>query len=164
MRYAAYGSNLHPRRLCKRVPSATLVTVVTIPGWRLKFHKRSSDKSSKCNIVSADQSVFFALFDIDASEKAKLDRVEGLNSDYEEMAIEIYSFGRCFCYVASSTHIQENLQPYSWHKELVIVGLEHHQASPEYLERVRSIDHIIDNNEARHNRNMAIVAEARNGT
>ncbi len=164
MRYAAYGSNLHPRRLCKRVPSATLVAVVTVPGWTLEFHKRSSDGSGKCNIVSAGQSIFFALFDIDASDKSKLDRAEGLNYGYEEKSIEIEGFGQCFRYAASESHIQENLQPYSWYKELVIVGLEHHQASPEYLARVRSIDHITDNDRERHNENMAIVAAARNST
>ena len=164
MRYAAYGSNLHPHRLRMRVPSATLVTAVTAPGWSLKFHKQSSDGSGKCNIVRTDQSVLFALFDIDGSEKTKLDRAEGLNYGYEEKFIEIVGFGHCFCYVASESHIQENLRPYSWYKELVIVGLEHHQASPEYLERIRSIDHTTDKDRERHNENMAIVAEARNGT
>ena len=164
MRYAAYGSNLHPHRLRKRVPSATLVAAVTIPGWSLEFHKHSSDGSGKCNIVRADQSVLFAVFDIDASEKSKLDAAEGLNFGYEEKTIEIDGFGLCFCYVASESHIQENLQPYSWYKELVIVGLEHHRASPEYLERVRSTDHTTDNDRERHNDNMAIVAEARDGT
>jgi hypothetical protein len=151
---------LHPRRLSKRVPSAKFITFITVPGWSLKFHKRSSDGSGKCNIVGAEQSVFFALFDIDASDKPTLDRVEGLNYGYEEIAIETENFGRCFCYIASSTHIDENLQPYSWYKELVIVGLEYHQASPEYLERVQSIEHIIDSDKARHYENMAIVSEA----
>ena len=93
-----------------------------------------------------------------------MDRAEGLNYGYEEKSFKIEGFGQCFCYVASESHIQENLRPYSWYKELVIVGLEHHQASPEYLERVRSIDHITDNDRERHNENMAIVVEARKGT
>ena len=163
MRYAAYGSNLHLLRLGKRVPSAKFVTVFELSGWSLHFHKRGRDGSAKCNIVRAAQSVFFALFDIDARDKPLLDRAEGLNYGYEERAIEAESFGRCFCYVASRTHIDETLRPYSWYKELVIAGLEHHQASPEYLDKVRLIDSVTDRDEARHNRNMAIVSAARNG-
>ena len=44
----AYGSNLHPFRLTHRVPSAKLLGVVSVPGKRLAFHKRSDDGSGKC--------------------------------------------------------------------------------------------------------------------
>ncbi len=162
MRYAAYGSNLHPLRLRRRVPSARFVAATTLPGWQLEFHKRGRDGSGKCNIVAAEQSVLFALFDIDARERPELDAVEGLNLGYEAMTIDAGDYGRCFCYVASRTHIDTGLKPFSWYKELVIVGLEHHQASLEYLRRVRSIEHILDSDETRHGENMAIVAQARN--
>ena len=51
--YFAYGSNLHPKRLKdpKRAPSAELVTTGTVTGYCLKWHKESSDGSSKCNII-----------------------------------------------------------------------------------------------------------------
>lgn len=161
MRYAAYGSNLHPLRLGKRVPSAKFVAATTLPGWNLEFHKRGRDGSGKCNIVAAEQSVLFALFDIDANDRPMLDAAEGLNLGYQEMTIDAGDFGRCFCYVASNTHIDDKLKPFSWYKELVIVGLEHHQASTEYLHRVRSIEHITDDDGTRHCENMAIVAKAR---
>ena len=161
MRYAAYGSNLHPLRLAKRVPSARFVAATAIPGWSLEFHKRGRDGSGKCNIVAAEQSVLFALFDIDTNERPILDATEGLILGYEEMTIDAGDFGRCFCYVASATHIDDKLKPFSWYRELVIAGLEHHQAPTEYLQRVRSIEHIPDDDEARYRENMAIVAEAR---
>jgi len=164
VRYAAYGSNLHPHRLCGRVPSAKLVAATTIPGWGLQFNKRSNDGSAKCNIVSGSKYVLFALFDIDPGEKPALDKAEGLNDGYEEKSISVLDFGQCFTYVASQTHIQENLQPYSWYKELVIMGLEYHQAYPDYLERVRSVTHVLDENMDRHEQNMAIVSAARNST
>jgi hypothetical protein len=164
MRYAAYGSNLHPLRLRKRAPSARFLAATTIPGWSLEFHKRGRDGSGKCNIVAAETSVLFALFDIDANDRPKLDAAEGLNLGYEEITMDTGNFGRCFCYVASNTHIDDELKPFSWYKELVIAGLEYHQASTKYLQRVQSIEHIPDDNEARHRENMAIVAEARNGS
>lgn len=114
-------------------------------------------------MIEADEAVFFALFDIAAGEREKLDRAEGLGYGYEERAIEIQGFGRCFCYVASPTHIDEGLAPYSWYKELVVAGLEYHRAPHHYLEEVRCVDHNIDEDEARHKENMGIAAAARNG-
>ncbi len=164
MRYAAYGSNLHPHRLRIRVPSASLVGVAVVPDWQLKFHKRSKDGSGKCNVIESDESVFFALFDIDARQKNDLDRAEGLGFGYEQRSIEIQGFGECFSYVASDSHIQEGLKPYSWYKDLVMVGLEYHEAPEEYLTLIRATAHRMDLDEARHRQNMQIVVEARNGT
>ena len=135
-----------------------------IPGWGLRFHKLSTDGSAKCNVIEADETVLFALFDIEVRERKELDRVEGLGYGYEERAIDIQGFGSCFCYVASHTHVDESLAPYSWYKELVVAGLEYHQAPYGYLEEVRSVDHNIDEDETRHNENMDIAAAARNGT
>jgi len=164
MRYAAYGSNLHPLRLRERVSSATPVICLVLPNWGLRFHKRSADGSAKCNIVPADQSVYFALFDIDAEEKQLLDRVEGLNYGYEETTIVFPGHGECFTYVASESHIDEGLLPYFWYKELVLVGLEYHQVPVEYLESIRAIEHKVDEDIRRRETNMALVTRVKNGT
>ena len=164
MLYAAYGSNLHPRRLRGRVSSAKLIRCFASPNWRLRFHKRSVDGSAKCNIVPSDQSVYFAIFDIDAEEKPLLDGVEGLNKGYEETTIVFPEYGECFTYVASKSHIDEGLMPYSWYKELVLVGLEYHQVPVEYLETIRAIEHQVDTDKRRREEKMALVASLRNGT
>lgn len=44
----AYGSNLHPLRLRKRVSTANLIGIVEMQGYQLAFHKRSTDESGKC--------------------------------------------------------------------------------------------------------------------
>lgn len=163
MRYAAYGSNLHPLRLRQRVPSADLRGAVVTPEWRLQFHKRGRDGSAKCNIVSADDSVLFAIFDMDENEKGLLDNAEGLNLGYEQISLSVPQYGDCFAYVASPSHIEANLRPYSWYKELVLAGLEYHRAPHDYLEAVRAVGHVTDNNRERHALNMAIVSRARSG-
>ena len=81
--YAAYGSNLHPIRLQKRVPSATFVGTCLFPRYDLKFHKVSKkDGSGKCNAVPGEKGIYLAIFEIDESERSILDRVEGLNNGY----------------------------------------------------------------------------------
>ena len=49
--YFAYGSNMFSRRLkhSTRVPSAEVVGVGSIKGYRLTFDKRSNDGSGKCD-------------------------------------------------------------------------------------------------------------------
>lgn len=56
--YFAYGSNMLFRRLKARTPSARLVGVGHVLGYRLVFDKVSKDGSGKCDIertgVNAD--------------------------------------------------------------------------------------------------------------
>ena len=54
--------------------------------------------------------------------------------------------------------------PYSWYKELVLVGLEYHQVPVEYLETIRAIEHQVDTDKRRREEKMALVASLRNGT
>ena len=70
MKYAAYGSNLHPIRLMDRVPSAQFLGKAVIKDKALRFHKRSKDKSAKCNIVTdTNNNVYVAVYEIRESEK-----------------------------------------------------------------------------------------------
>jgi len=52
LNYLAYGCNLHPVRLQKRVPSAVFTGMVELHGRILSFSKRSVDGSGKCTIWS----------------------------------------------------------------------------------------------------------------
>jgi hypothetical protein len=161
MRYAAYGSNLHPLRLQERVPSATLLTCIRVPNWQLQFHKRGQDGSGKCSIARAGQSVYFAIYDMDETEKPALDRAEGLNLGYEQTLINIPRHGDCFAYVASPSHVQERLKPFSWYKQLVLVGIEYHRLPAAYLRAVQAVEPLLDPDTRRHERNMKLVASAR---
>lgn len=78
MLYFAYGSNMYTQRLQSRVPSATKVAAVSLPGYELCFHKTGDDGSGKCTIKELDGSVFHGvIFEIESAEKENLDRIEG---------------------------------------------------------------------------------------
>ena len=51
--YFAYGSNMSTARLRKRMPSCKPIGIATLPGHALRFHKRSTDKSGKCNAFAS---------------------------------------------------------------------------------------------------------------
>ena len=162
MRYAAYGSNLHPARLTVRTPSATLLGAEALPGFTLRFEKRSRDGSGKCTIVEeAGARVHLAIYEIADAETPALDRAEGLGRGYSLETIELPRFGPCQTYVGQHEHLDPALRPYTWYRELVLVGCEFHGFPDSYVRLVSSVPAHLDPNAARHEENMALVRRAR---
>ena len=122
MLYAAYGSNLHPVRLSLRLPGAIYQGTAAVPGRRLRFHKRSVDESGKCNITTGDGIIHVAVYELTGREKSRLAEIEG--AGYTIETLDVPGFGECFTYVAALSYIDERLRPYTWYKELVLVGCE----------------------------------------
>ena len=161
MKYAAYGSNLHPIRLMDRVPSAQFLGKAVIKHKALRFHKRSKDKSAKCNIVTdTNNNVYVAMYEIHESEKPALDNAEGVGYGYRAVTLEVSGYGECFTYVAEQSHIDDSLLPYSWYKELVLVGCEKLNFPEDYIDFVRAIPVTEDPNEKRQAENMELVEQA----
>ena len=142
--YLAYGSNLHPRRLATRVPSARAIGVVEMPGYLLAFHKRSIDGSGKCLIYTEPgqrHKIYGVLYEFDAREKEALDKAEGKGSGYCEQLIQLPLNGETYTpyvYVAQSTHIDPSLVPYHWYKSLVLVGARYHGLPADYITAIEA--------------------------
>src|SRR5438105_12786261 len=116
------------QRLRERMSSCKPIGIATLPGHAIRFHKRSVDKSGKCNAFASggDSSVIGVLFSFDPAERAKLDKAEGVGNGYEHaMVTVINDEGRrrkVLTYLAASDHIDDDLKPYSWYKDFVLVG------------------------------------------
>jgi len=137
VRYAAYGSNLHPLRLQQRTPSARLLGTSYHPDYSLRFEKWSLDGSGKCGIFEGSSGVHFAVYELDPGEKPILDRVEGVGLGYEVKTLELPDYGECFTYVPASSHVRNELEPYSWYHEIVLLGCEAHGFPDDYVSRLR---------------------------
>lgn len=160
LHYLAYGSNLYPRRLQYRVPSAQVIGTVGLMGWQLKFHKCGLDASAKCNIVQTGKTadvVYGAVYEMLASEKNELDKVEGLNSGYSLAQIEITELGTAFFYQAENEYIDDELLPFDWYKELVVAGGRFHAFPETYLAQINCVNTMLDYDKARHQHHMAIL-------
>ena len=81
IRYLAYGSNLHPRRLRERTPSARLIGTAEIPGWHLSFTKRGRDGSGKCTISNGGDGVHCAIYEMSRQDKKELDAIDVYATD-----------------------------------------------------------------------------------
>lgn len=162
MRYAAYGSNLHPLRLGQRTPSARLLGTERLEGSALQFLKRGIDGSAKCTIApEASAYVYLAVFEIEDAERPALDRAEGLGKGYSLETLELSRFGPCLTYIAQASHLDPALRPYTWYRDLVLIGCDFHRFPDAYREQVASAPAHLDADAARHEEHMAIVRRAR---
>lgn len=160
----AYGSNLHPFRLTQRVPSAKAIGVVPMQGKRLAFHKRSDDGSGKCLFYEAggaENMMFGVAYEIDAAEKPLLDEREGLGKGYNEQQVSFPVNGvthQALVYVAASTHIDPTLVPYTWYKDMVVLGARYHHLPADYVAKIEAVVSVRDPN-PRRTGNMAAIVE-----
>lgn len=162
--YAAYGSNLHPLRLGRRVASARLLGTEFIDTWTLRFNKKSDiDGTAKCNIANGSGGLYVAIYEIDLSEKTKLDRIEGLGYGYQESIISVPGYGDCCAYEAEDHAIDETILPVDWYKEMVILGCRYHGFPVEYLSQIEAIQVNFDQDEDRGRAQWELVRFIRNG-
>jgi len=151
-------------RLRQRMPSCKPLGIAILPGHALRFHKRSTDKSGKCNAfaIGNDNSVIGVLFSFDPAERAKLDEAEGVGSGYEHaMVTVINDKGRrrkVLTYLATPDYIDDSLKPYGWYKDFVLAGGREHSLPPEYIaEYIESVEAVEDPNKTRDKKQRATL-------
>jgi len=128
----------------------------------MRFNKKSNvDASAKCGINIADGFVYVAVFEISVSERADLDRIEGLGKGYEQESIHLEEFGECSTYIVDPAVIDETILPMDWYKEMVLLGCLSNRFPKEYVEYVESIGSIKDPNTSRARTNWKIGEELR---
>lgn len=159
--YFSYGSNMSTPRLVDRVPSAKGVSIARLEKHRLKFHKKSNQGSGKCDIEHTNNPndiVYGMVFQILASEKAALDKKEGLGSGYNEKSVSVLAQNgeslNAVTYYA--TDIDPSLKPYGWYKEHVVRGAKEHRLPPEYIKSIEAVEFVVDPDQKRHNKELSI--------
>ncbi len=147
--YLAYGSNLHPLRLLERIPSCEFIETKALEGYQLHFHKHSTtDGSGKCNMVltqNPNDLTQVAIYRMDTQHKSLLDEFEG--EGYEVTSAPLSVLGveqEVFWYQATQNYINDDLAPYSWYKQIVLLGATHHQFPSAYLTAIEQVTAIPD--------------------
>lgn len=149
MKYFAYGSNMLEERLTspKRVPDAVFLSTGSVQGYILRFHKRSTDGSGKCNIVITDSArdvVYGVVFEVPDNQLEALDRAEGVGHGYHhnyDIPVRLADGTEMpmLKYIADTNAIDDTLIPYVWYHRLVIVGSEQHRLPEEYIANLRRV-------------------------
>lgn len=161
MLYFSYGSNMSTPRLTNRAPAARAVGVARLQKHRLRFHKKSKDNSGKCDAERTNDEkdvVYGVVFEIEDSEKSKLDIQEGLGNGYEEKCVFLCAHGgkklKAVTYYATST--DPKLKPYEWYKEHVVRGAREHGLPEEYINAIATVEAIPDPDKSRHKSELSI--------
>ncbi len=160
--YFAYGSNLHPLRLSERVSSSP-IGVTSLQGYRLTFHKISSDGSGKCNITkttSNNDIVYGVIYKLSRSQKATLDKIEGVGNGYncKKVALEFRGITyKCLVYIAVPKSIDKGVRPYHWYKQLVLMGGNYWEFPEPYISSIKQNKSIADLDIKRRNKNKKLI-------
>ena len=147
-------------RLRERVPSARHFAIGKISGYRLAFHKRSRDGSSKANAhLTGHESDFVwgVIFTLDPNEKGELDDAEGLHYGYDETTVTVTTGAgdvRAVMYYA--TDIDDNMLPYSWYVRFAVIGAREHSLPAHYVESIERVTQTEDPDVLRDAKNRAI--------
>jgi gamma-glutamylcyclotransferase (GGCT)/AIG2-like uncharacterized protein YtfP len=166
MPYFAYGSNLHPERLRRRIPGSELIAAGRLRNHRLAFHKRSwVDDSGKCDVVpAAGETVCGALFRLPESGREDLAEFEGVGKGYEEVEHQIVTGSEAtpaFLYRAQPEAVDGDLRPFDWYKALVLVGAQFHNFPVSYRAAIEAVRAVVDPDRERAAANWKLVEEFR---
>ena len=157
LNYAAYGSNLHPERLARRIPSARLLGTAFVDGWSIAFHKRGKDGSGKATLVREGRGAHVAVYSLSAADKSSLDAIEHAGVGYRETSLHVDGHGECFTYVANPTHVDATLKPFCWYRALVIAGARLHGFPRAYVDALEALPTQRDPVNERHDDNWSLA-------
>jgi len=168
-KYFAYGSNMRTERLRapSRCPSAEPIGVGVIFGYTLEFSKRGRDISGKATMVHSGKSeehVFGVVFEVAISERAALDKAEGVGSGYmrtDDLLVRLQQgreILRAATYIA--TEADRTLQPYDWYRALVIAGALQHTLPDQWIAMLNQVASVPDPDPKRRSSAIAVLKKA----
>ncbi len=168
MFYFAYGSNLHPLRLAARVPSAQVIGISRLHGYRFTLTHPSLDGSGKCSIypvAANDMFVYGVLYAIqNPAEKKTLDEIEGGQFGWHSTEIEVKTEHEsidAFTYLASSCAPEQSAMPYHWYRDIVLLGAQYHGLPGEVIREIRQTGSQHDPDRSRNEANQRLIAQLR---
>lgn len=161
--YFAYGSNMSPRRLQARTPSARAIGPASVSGYRLVFDKHGADGSAKADCEHtgrpADQ-VQGALFQIELLERPALDAAEGAGKGYDVHCIKVLGpRGSVQALTYLATDKRPGLLPFGWYLRHVLEGARAFGLPADYTAAIARWPTLADLDPAREARELAIYAE-----
>ena len=90
--YAAFGSNLDPRRMSERCPHSPLRSTGWLIGWRLTFGGEEHGWDGALATIVEDplEQVFVAIYDVSTDDEQRLDALESADTGlYHKMKVRV---------------------------------------------------------------------------
>lgn len=138
--YAAYGSNLDPRRMAQRAPSSPVRGSGWLRGWRLTFAAEDVgwDGALSTVVEDATSSVFVMLYDITPQDEHALDEWEGADMGiWTKIRVRVQTMGQhelAWLYVVNG---YEGGLPSAQYLGIIADAAEAGGAPADYVHRLR---------------------------
>lgn len=143
--YFAYGSNIHPQRLERRVGAVEPLGSDAIDGYELTFDKRGADRSAKCNLrASTEGRAYGACYGLNADQWERLIEFE---PGYSVSELVLGSGRAARVFLAEADLVDE--PPFSWYRDIVVCGMEYCGFPQYYREAARAVRAVPDEHPAR---------------
>ena len=95
-----------------------------------------------------------------AHEKPLLDKCEGPGYRCDSITIDMDGKNHdCFVYIAEHSHIDDDLVPHCWYKNIVLMGAEYHSLPERYLDAIRQVNAAKDPNHEQHEKHYGLIDE-----
>lgn len=143
MKYFAYGSNMLPQRLQRRIPGARMISSpCVLEGYKLVFHKEGRDGSAKCDIIQTGlpiDCVQGVLFEINNEELIVLDRYEGRGYRRDQVSVTGPDGHSVSAITYFATRINHSLLPFDWYFQHVLEGAIAANLDPAYIAEIKEV-------------------------
>jgi gamma-glutamylcyclotransferase len=145
--YFAYGANLHPGWLRRRVRSAAVIGAAELPGHRIEFRKRGRDDSGKsdaCPTGLATDRLAGALYRL---SRGDLQRLGAAEAGYYLDEITVESAEGALAAVtwrADPAQLVAGLPPWNWYLALLRAGAAIHGLPESYRHWLESVVSVPD--------------------
>jgi hypothetical protein len=123
--YFAYGANVHPGWLRRRIPDAELVGAAVLPGHRLAFRKRGRDGAARSDAQPSDTPGDVLPGVLYAVRRDALDQLGAAGAGYRMEEVEVLVAGatrRALTWRAEDSAVAAGLDPLDWYVELIRAG------------------------------------------
>ena len=143
--YFAYGANVHPGWLRRRVPAAVVVGTAELPGYRIVFNKRGRDgagRSNACPTGSLTDRLPGVLYRVPAQD---LDKLGAARAGYHAAEVLVETAEgplTALTWRADATQVEAGLRPWDWYVALIRAGAELHglpEAHRRWLDTVPTV-------------------------
>lgn len=159
--YFAYGANIHPGWLRRRVPEARLLGAGVLPGYRLAFRKRGRDgaaRSDACPSAEPGAVLPGALYSFPAAALARLGAA-GAGYHAEQVVIETAAGPQqAITWRADPAELVTGLRPWDWYVALIRAGAAMLDLPEAHLRWLEQAPVTVDPNQERAARATAVIA------
>ena len=139
--YAAYGTNLDPRRMSERCPHSPLRTTGWLEGWRLTFggEEHGWDGSLSTIVEDPFEQVFVAVYDVHPVDEQALD--EWVSADtglYRRTKVRVKTLSGELVAWAYVLDAYEGGLPSAWYLGILAEAAEAADAPADYVAELRN--------------------------